>query len=141
MSEEEKKLDEEKVEKKERVQIRDITEDGAKKNKELRFTKRFHMTCRDEDGNLLEGEFTIKRPNIGEAARIGVMMAEMRQDKPLQSLDRGTAKTHEWLATCLVCVTNSPPWWDPENMYDEEPLAKCYAVVVAYWNSFRKAVG
>jgi hypothetical protein len=135
-TEEEKKTAEEK--KNQRVQIRDVTTDGAEKNKELRYTKRFHMVYRGDNDEMFEGEFTIKRPTIGEAAKIGVMMAEMRQDKPLIAIDRATANTHEWLATCIVCVTQSPPWWDPENMFDAEPLQKCYAEVVAFWNSFRK---
>jgi len=135
------KPEEKKDEKKEHVEVRDVTAEGAEKNKELRFTKRFHMVVRDEGGETMhEGEFTIKRPTIGESARIGVLMAEYRQDKPISALDYATVKTHEWLATCVVCVTKAPPWWDPENMYDNEPLAKCYAEVVAFVNSFRKAV-
>ncbi len=138
----EEKTEEKKEEKPpEKVSIRDVTAEGAEKNKEMRFTKRFHMTYRTAEGDILEGEFTIKRPTIGEAARIGVLMAEMRQDKPMSSIDRATAATHEWLATCMVCVTKAPPWWDPNNMYEEEPLLKCYQEVVAFWNSFRKSVG
>lgn len=124
-----------------KVEIRDITEDGAAKAKELRFTKRFSMVWRTDDGEIREGEFTIKRPTIGETTRIGVLMAEMRQDKPAASLDWATAKTHERIATCTVCVVKAPPWWDPENMFEEEPLIEVYAQVVAYWNSFRKPVG
>lgn len=138
---EEQKTEEQTEKKKEeRVSVRDVTEAGAAKAKELRFTKRVQMTWIDEDDARHEGEFTIKRPTIGESARIGVLMAEMRQDKPLSSIDRSTASLHERLATCIVCITKAPPWWDPENMFDEEPLLKLYASVVAYFNSFRKTV-
>lgn len=138
---EETKVEEKKPEESGRVQIRDLTNEGAEKNKELRFTKRVHMVWKDEDGFIHEGDFTIKRPTIGESTRIGVLMAEMRQDKPIASIDYATSKMQERIATCIVCVTQAPPWWDPENMYDEEPIVKLYALVVAYWNSFRNKVG
>jgi hypothetical protein len=135
---EEQKTEEKKDEKKQRVQIRDITNEGAAKNKELKFTKRIHLTCENEDGETLEGDLTLTRPNIAGEARIGVIMADLRQDKPLSALDRNTARLHEWLATCMVMVTSAPPWWDPENSYDSELLMRVYAEALAFWQSFRK---
>jgi len=139
MSEQEEKQEEEKDEapKEEKIQIFDLTEEGASKNKELRFTKRFRMRYTNEDGEVLDGEFTIKRPNLAETARIGVIMAELREDKPVSSLDRTTLAMHEWIATCQIVVTKAPPWWNPEEMYDSEPLQRVFAEALAFQNSFR----
>jgi len=132
---EEKPVEEEKPQK---VKIRDVTEEGAAKSKELRYTKRLAMTYTNDEGVTLQGEFTIKRPTLGEQARIGVICAEMRQDKPLSALDRATASLHDALASCSVCIIKAPPWWDPENMYDTEPLMQLFKEAIAFWNSFRK---
>lgn len=138
MSEAEETTEEKK--KPERISIKDLTDEGAaSKSKELRFTKRFTMTIHHEDGTVEEGEFNIKRPTIGEQGRIGVLMAELRQDKPLHSIDRNTATLHEAIATCSVVVTKAPPWWDPENAYDDEPLMRVFGEALAFFNSFRRS--
>lgn len=121
-----------------RVQIRDVTTEGANKDKELRFTKRIYVTYTNEAGEVLEGEFTIKRPTIGDQSRIGVIMAEMREDKPPNSLDAYTFNLHEWIATCRVTITASPPWWNTEDLFDDAPLRRVFQEVRAFVASFRK---
>lgn len=134
---------EEKTEKTaENPQVRDLTEEGASKDKSLRFTKRFHMTWTDDEGTKHEGDFVIKRPTLGDQARIGVLCAEYREDKPPSSIDRATFSLHEWVATCAVIVTHSPEWFDPVNMYDTLPVKKVYEVAFAWFATFRiKSVG
>jgi len=139
--EEEKKPEEATAEKpKDRIEIRDITPEGAAKAKDVRYTKRFFMDWLDEDDVKQSGEFTIKRPNIEERARIGTMMAELREDKPPSSIDRNTALLHEWMAVCSVCVIQSPPWFNTK-MYDSEPMQRAYLEVLAFQQSFLKPVG
>jgi hypothetical protein len=136
--EEEKQAEE--VEKKddEKVKVFDITEEGAAQTKEMRFTKRFRLRIQHDDGEIQEGEFTIKRTTIGEQARIGVIMAELREDKPANSIDRNTFALHEWMATVQVVVMKAPPWWKPEDMFDAEPVRKVYLEALRFQNSFRK---
>ena len=134
---EEKKPEEAKTEPK-KVDIRDITVGGAEKDKDLRCTKQCHVTYRSDDGETFEGEFTVKRYNIGEQARVGVIMAELRQDKPESSIDPGTLQVHEWIAVCSVCLTVIPPWWNPTEMYDLEPLKRVYEEALAFQQTFRK---
>lgn len=122
----------------ENIKIRDITDEGAAKTKELRYTKRFLMDWIDEDGVKHSGEFVIKRPNIGEQARIGVIAAELREDKPVTSLDRSTHNLHEWIATCQVVVTQAPDWFKPTEMFDVEPVQRVYLEALAFHSSFRK---
>lgn len=132
---------EEKVEPKTRIQIRDITSDGALKAKDIRFTKRFFMEWLDEDDVKQSGEFTVKRPNIEERARIGTLLAELREDKPPSSIDRATSQLHQWLAVCSVVVVQFPPWFQPQTMYDAGPLERVYLEALAFDQSFRKTVG
>lgn len=136
--EEEKKPEEGTEEKKPKdtIQIRDVTDAGSN-DKALRFTKRFWMDWESEDGKQ-SGEFTIKRPTLGEQARIGTLAAEYREDKSPQSLDRATFALHNWMATCAVVVTKAPTWFDPVNMFDSEPLLRVYEEARAFFESFRK---
>lgn len=141
---EEQKTEEKKTteEKKKRVVIRDITDEAsAAKQKELRFSKRFHVRwdTGDEVEGVKEGDIVIKRPTIGDQARIGVLMAEMREDRPPSSLDMTTFTLHQWIAYCKVVVTQAPPWFVPEEMFDPEPLRDVYEVALTYFQSFRKA--
>ena len=136
MSETEEKKPEEKPLPK--VDVRDLTPAGAEKDKDLRFTKRFHVTWRTDDGDVLEGDFTVKRTNIGEQARVGVIMAELREDKPVDSIDRGTLQCHEWIAMCTVSLTVVPPWWNPTEMYELDVLKRVYEEALAFQNTFRK---
>lgn len=138
MSEEEKQPEEKPAEPEKRVKIRDITEEGAAKASELRYTKRFHMTYSNEDGVIQEGEFTIKRPNLSEQARIGTLCAELRDDKPAHSIDRATHQLHDALATCSVIVVQAPPWFKPSEMFDSDPLFEVYEVALKFHQSFRK---
>lgn len=134
---EEEKKEEPKKEEPKKVEIFDVTDEGASKNKDMRFTKRFRMVYRTDDGEVLQGEFTIKRPTIGETSKIGVIMAELREDKPLSAIDRTTAALHEWIAYCQVVVTKAPPWWNTESIYDSEPIQRVYLEALAFINSFR----
>ena len=134
----EAKVEEKEEKKPEKIKIRDITEEGASKAKELRFTKRFVMDWIDEDNVSHSGEFTIKRPNLGEQARIGVIAAELREDKPVTSIDRATYNLHEWIATCQVVVTQAPPWFRPAEMFDPEPVQRVFLEALAFQTSFRK---
>lgn len=133
---EEKKTEEKKPQ--ERVSVRDITDETAKKDAKLRYTKRVMVDYEDEDGTKMTGEFTIVRANIEGQSRIGTIMADLREDKPAHSLDRVTFALHEAIATCRVCVTQSPPWFDPTNMYDDVVLMRVAGEALAFNNSFRK---
>ena len=137
MSEEAAKPVEEEKPDNARVKIRDVTDEGASKDKTLRYTKRFIMSYTTEDGELLTGEFVIKRPTLGDQARIGTYAAELREDKPPNSVDRATFALQEWLATVSVVVTQAPPWFDPRNMFDSEPLQRVYEEALAFHASFR----
>lgn len=121
-----------------KIQVRDLTE-TATGSKALRFTKRFAMDWEDEEGVKHSGEFTIKRPTLGDKARIGTLAAEYREDKSPGSLDRATWHLHQCMATCAVVVTAAPPWFDPVNMFDAEPLMRVFEVAREFEESFRKS--
>jgi hypothetical protein len=130
-------MSEKKDEEESTVKIRDISDEGVAQTKEMRFTKRFTLEWDSEDG-VKQGEFTIKRPTIGEQARIGVRLAELREDRPQSAIDWKTLQLHEWIATCAIVVTSAPPWWEPENSYDIEPLRRVYGRALEFFNSFRR---
>lgn len=135
MSEEEQKTEEQAPD---NIQIRDLTEEGASKDKELRFTKRFHMDVMQDDGTKLTGVFTIKRPTIGDQARVGIILADLREDKPVDAIDAGTLQIHEMIAVCKVWVTEAPKWFENiEDSYDIAPLQRVYLEALAFRNSFR----
>lgn len=145
MSDEQKAQEEnpEKTEEKpkERIQVRDITPEGASKVKDLKFTKTFRMTVELDDGAIVEGDFTCKRLTVAETARIGIVKAQLALDTPPQALDLATKQLHEWMALCQVALTAKPDWFNMDEMFDTGPLARAYEEVRAFNNSFRKAVG
>ena len=135
----EEKQQEEASKKNDKIDVRDITEEAARKDAKLKYTKRLHVTFTTDEGEKLEGDFEIKRANINDQGRIGTIMAGLRDDKPISALDWRTTELHEAMAVCQVCVTQAPPWFTME-MYESDVVLRVSEEALAFQKSFRKSL-
>jgi hypothetical protein len=114
------------------VDIRDLEGDSTKK---VSFTKSFVVEYLDPDtGNRLIGNFTVKRPTLGDLSQFGLMKARYNGG---ERVARDIDWLNEMIAFCQVTLTDTPDWWDPLNTYDEELLTIVYEHVRSFQNSFR----
>lgn len=119
--------------------VRDTTKEGAsEKSKEMETEKSVYIEYTQEDGSVLKGEFTFKRPTIAMYARIGVRKAELSLGFGEGSLDAFTANLHEWMATCDVCVIKNPTWFNASKLYDVGPYRVVYDEVRKFIRTFRR---
>lgn len=122
--------------KKKNVEIRDLEGDPAKK---VEFTKSFVVEYLDPDtGNRLVGNFTVKRPNLGDLSQFGTLKARYNGGQRVQA---DIDWLNEMIAFCQVTLTVTPDWWDPLNSYDEELLTLVFNHARSFQDSFRKRLG
>lgn len=138
MSEEQKDTQEQQNTPKDGVIIRDVTVEGASKTKELKFERTFIMELTEEDGTHRVGEFTVKRLNLGELGRVGVMRAQLNSSVAEEAISVVTHNLHEWIAYCTYAVVKAPEWFKPTEMFDATALSRVYQEARAFNASFRK---
>jgi hypothetical protein len=125
-------------EKSERVQIRDVDAgDGARP---VSYTKSFIVEDQDPvTGKKQVGTFTVKRITIGDLSTYGMLKARMAGGQV--NLDPVPAWINEQIALCQVALTETPKWWNPAELFDDELLNEVYNHVRQFQDSFRILVG
>jgi len=71
-----------------------------------------HFTIKtkgSETGQMFEGTFTYKRPNLRKKSDIAKEKARLNGD--LKNLDEDTAFLHGILSTLKFTISNAPEWW------------------------------
>lgn len=81
-----------------------------------------------ETGELFEGTFTYRRPNLRTKSEISKTAAML--DGGLKNLDEDTRLLHNILATLKHTLTKSPEWWEKSDfgfeLYDVNVILEVY---------------
>lgn len=94
--------------------------------------KTFYFEGVADDGAVLRGSFTVRRPTVVDQARIEAEKSELLGGKyydparPGSGVPEHAAMMAEALAFLRVTIVQSPPWWNDGNIYDMSILAEIY---------------
>ena len=82
-----------------------------------------------ETGQMFDGTFTYKRPDIGTKSEIGKFTTFLNGD--LKNLDEDTKFLHGILATLKHTLTKAPQWWEDADsgykLYDINVIFDIYS--------------
>lgn len=105
--------------------------------KKLRTETSFNVEYDDpEDGVTKRGLFRARRPTIGLKSDIAVMAARINGGQEM-SLSASVLNNNGMLAYCTCTLIEKPDWWEPANLFDEEPLRAVAEHVRQWESSFR----
>jgi hypothetical protein len=101
----------------------------------------FMVQHRDENGALIEGQFTTKRLSIREFTAVTVRKIVMNggyhwdEKHPGQGIDEQTDYTNHMIATLEMCLIQKPVWFDLATLDDINLLVKVYRICTEFENS------
>lgn len=121
---------------------------AAKINQGSRLTKEICVNYVGDNGTKYEGVVVVKRPNVGELIRIGVLKADMIQNQAealgikgrvdLNLIDTTIKLIATWVAELSVVVVQSSPWFANLNEIEDLGLLEhVYRRYTDWLDSFR----
>lgn len=116
------------------IKIQDLS--GSGEPKKLAYTKTFTVEYVDPvTGDRLTGQFTVKRPTLGDIAQYGAIKARLNGGE--RFVEPAVDWINEMIAFCKVTLTEFPKWWDPTELYDDGLINEVYEHVRSFQDSFR----
>lgn len=110
-------------------------------------TKIFNVTHKSEvDDCTYDGTFACKKLSVRDRAQITVVKVRLNggmhydEDKPGYGVDESVDSFNHMMAHLEVALTNTPGWWDLDEIGDPEVVAAVFSEVVAFEASFRKRI-
>jgi len=101
-------------------------------------TLTFNMQFRNQEGVLLEGQFTTRKLSIREHTSVTVRKTQLNggfhydERKPGYGIDERTDYTNHMLATLEVCLIQKPTWFDVNKLEDFDFLLALYKKCVEF---------
>lgn len=94
----------------------------------------------EKSGQLYQGKFLYKRPNLGLIRQIRCQRARLNED--LKNLDEETVLLNEMLSWMQYTLLEVPAWWDLGgwNLFDYNVVSEIYTKILEFENSFRQKV-
>ena len=106
------------------------------------FTKSFTVDYFSEgEDKRYTGHFSVKKLTIGDLSRLGARKAQlcggMNYDPDTgKGVDPGTAILNEMVAHCEIALTETPDWFDVDQLSDVGILNAVYEEVAAFEANF-----
>lgn len=114
-------------------------------NARQKITKVFHIDYTSEiDDARYQGAFTTKKLSIQTRAKMGVVKAQLSggmhydSERPGYGIDSTTDDFNAILAHITVALTDTPNWWNLDDIGDLNIIYEVYKEVAEHENSFRK---
>lgn len=96
----------------------------------------------NDTGQMFEGTFTYKRPNIRKNSEINKTAAILNGG--IMNLDEDTKLLHEVLATLKHTLTVAPDWWEKSDcgyeLYDSNVVFEVYQKCMAFEKEYAESV-
>lgn len=115
----------------------DVNETAAGIASGRAFTKR--VVIKDEEYG--RGEFIFHRPTILERQQIGLRSAERLNFVDQKSIDPLTRGIAFMAASIEICCDSAPQWFEIDELYSTETLAKVFTEFNNWLDTFRGSVG
>jgi hypothetical protein len=109
----------------------------------MQLQKQFFFSHKSEvDGNLYEGQFTVRKLSIKDIARIGVRKTQLNGGYHYDEANPGsgvTAETdwiHQMIAYLEVSLVQQPTWFNLDQIYDPKLLGDIFSKAAEFENNF-----
>ena len=89
----------------------------------------------EQDGRVYAGDFTFRRLNIGQIAKVGVETCRLNGGF---KVDDNTDFLNTMLATFVYAIVKAPDWWKPEELFDYKIAGEVYNKYLEFEATFRQ---
>ena len=114
------------------------TRDGSKDKIRTLIEKPFKIDTKDCAGQVWKGNFVSKIPTLQQQLDMEVLAATLLNSLPNVTVAGvGLARM---MATCEVCLSEKPKWWNMDELHDSRLLAKIYREVTRHHDAYFRGV-